>query len=254
MERKEDIVDSQMEYQKLNCLAGIESTYPTTISEIPKVLLVSQESYAAATKHYVKAFSCLGSIVQTWFNFDDDTLFLYAAEFIMVPFPNSFFHITYHLLGISSMLDVENICRIRKVAVQFEEPEEEWHLEENMAYIMHIFKGATHFTIVLPCGLEEFREPVYPKMVEPISTNYAKEIYYDNYPRPDSDSEEENTPKQPADELAERIMEYISDVYENGIVFDEPPISTELIDDWRTGLMSGCVPRPMPRIEFRIMM
>jgi len=94
-------------------LLGIYSEHP-----FPGLLYACRESYGVVSKSYTKSFWSLGSMAQTWFNFNTDTLYLrYDTFSYYQAAAEGTFSLGDELQGGNRILDTENLRKVKKLAV-----------------------------------------------------------------------------------------------------------------------------------------
>lgn len=130
--------------RELNCplerLVGYES-----VTSVPSLLLVCHESNAVAAPHYCRTFSSLGAKPQTYFNFEQDTLYVASSVF------GSFDNVSDTRHAIRDRFTKHELDRVRKLAICWL-PRDSLayggHLEEWYANVIYAFEGIEELSIV----------------------------------------------------------------------------------------------------------
>lgn len=136
-------------------MPGIACQTPT-----PAILLACKESYNVASKLYQRTFACRGSIPETYFNFETDTLCLdwYTFKMYFAGFTTGFSNDAaglqaWYCFGPNDLKDLSKVERLAVRTNSREHPELLWYaedIEEDIANLMRVFQGVKVLSIIAP--------------------------------------------------------------------------------------------------------
>ena len=152
------------------------------ISEQPfPIPYVCRESYEVVSKSYARCFRCLGSVASTWFNFDNDTLYLRCDTFSSYrKYQSDMDTFTDDLGGGHRLMDTENLRKVKKLAILVEKRQLE---EPELAAVLEAFGNVEELSLVV-----DHRQDVGDEdellITEPIDYEKTQRAYQDFNPRP----------------------------------------------------------------------